>query len=75
MKIVSVLAQADCDNNNQYCPAVMLTDTGDVAVIGKTAASEVRDSLPDGTGVGTDESLVVVPRDVLVQAGWSPPVA
>lgn len=54
------------------CPAVFALSSGDVAFIGN-AAPELHDTLPSGSGVGDGEHLVVVPRDVLVSAGWTPP--
>jgi hypothetical protein len=57
------------------CPAVFSTSTGDVAFIGRTASPEMRESLPVGSGLGEGEELVVVPREVLINAGWNPPGA
>lgn len=73
MKITRLLAQIPCDENDDYCPAVLLTDTGDVALIGKKPPQGLAESLPQGSGVGPGEALVVVPREVLVAAGWAPP--
>lgn len=72
MKIEKMLATA-CDNNNQYCPAVFTTDTGDIALIGTVADDALRATIPAGTGIGPDEQLVTVPRSLLVAAGWEPP--
>ncbi|MDC0770463.1 hypothetical protein [Streptomyces sp. HD] len=54
------------------CPAVFALSSGDVAFIARVAP-ELRDALPSGSGVGDGEDLVVVPRDVLISAGWTPP--
>lgn len=56
------------------CPAVFVLSTGDVAFIGREAPTETHATLPSGSGVGDGESLVVVPRHVLISAGWIPPV-
>lgn len=53
------------------CPAVFALSSGDVAFIGRDAPQEVHETLPPGSGVGEGERLVVVPRDVLVSAGWN----
>ncbi|MFJ5210873.1 hypothetical protein [Streptomyces nigra] len=57
---------------NSNCPAVFALASGDVAFIGRVAP-ELRGTLPAGSGVGDGEHLVVVPRDVLISAGWTPP--
>lgn len=62
--------QCALDHN---CPAVFATSSGDVAFIGRMASSEMRESLPVGSGIGKGEELVVVPREVLISAGWLPP--
>jgi len=48
--------------------------SGDVAFIGREAPTEMYATLPPGSGVGEGERLVVVPRDILISAGWTPPV-
>jgi hypothetical protein len=58
---------------DQNCPAVFSTSSGDVAFIGRTASRDMRESLPAGSGVGEGEELFVVPREVLISAGWNPP--
>lgn len=57
---------------NSNCPAVFTLSSGDVAFIGRVAP-ELHETLPSGSGVGDGEHLVVVPRDVLISAGWTPP--
>ncbi|WP_331283977.1 hypothetical protein [Streptomyces sp. H39-S7] len=42
--------------------------TGDFAVIGEAMTDQLRHLLPDDAGVGPDERVVVIPRDVLVRA-------
>lgn len=70
MKIARRLDTPSCDQN--MCPAVFLTDTGDVALIGQ-AADHLEETLPAGSGVGPGERLVTIPRDVLISAGWTAP--
>lgn len=70
MKITRMLSTM-CDNNNQYCPAVFLTETGDIAIVGTVAGADVHASIPEGAGVGENELLVTVPRELLIAAGWS----
>lgn len=58
---------------DQNRPAVFLTSWGYVAFTGRIGTPETRASLPTGSGVGVGEELVVVPREVLVDEGWTPP--
>jgi hypothetical protein len=55
------------------CPAVFSLSTGDVAFIGAEASEDLKGQLPPDSGVGDGERLVVVPRAVLIDAGWVPP--
>ncbi|GGV72329.1 hypothetical protein GCM10010277_85060 [Streptomyces longisporoflavus] len=74
MKIVRRLDAKDrrCIHDSN-CPAVFSLSNGDVAFIGTEASTELQNSLPQGSGIGPGENLVVVPRDVLISAGWVPP--
>ncbi|MCF3134044.1 MULTISPECIES: hypothetical protein [Streptomyces] len=72
MKITRRLDAPQRCATNSNCPAVFALSSGDVAFIGRVA-HELHDSLPSGSGVGDGEHLVVVPRDVLISAGWTPP--
>lgn len=58
---------------DQNCPAMFSTSSGDLAFIGRTASSELRNTLPADTGIGQGEDLFVVPFEVLISAGWNPP--
>ncbi|GGL62477.1 hypothetical protein GCM10010129_02600 [Streptomyces fumigatiscleroticus] len=73
MRIVRRLDTTDqrCIHDSN-CPAVFALTTGDVAFIG-AEAPELEARLPEGSGVGSGEHLVVVPRHVLISAGWTPP--
>lgn len=71
MRIVRRLDQSAACGANNSCPAAFVTDTGDVAVIGTVASAEIRESVPEGAGIGEGEELVVIPRDVLISAGWT----
>jgi hypothetical protein len=61
--------------NDINCPSVIAVSTGDVGFIGRVAPPELRNTLPVGSGVGDGEELVILPRDVLISAGWTPPLA
>lgn len=50
------------------CPDVFELDDGRFAVIGTDMTSELRDLLPPDAGVAEYERIVVVPRQVLVDA-------
>ncbi|MDF9811426.1 hypothetical protein M2266_000657 [Streptomyces sp. SPB162] len=54
--------------NETNCPDVFELSTGDFAVIGEAMTDRLRGLLPDDAGVGPDEHVVVIPRDVLVRA-------
>lgn len=74
-KVHRVLATARCnDECSEGCPAVLVLDNGDIAVIGKKVPSNQEIPLPDGVGVADDEHIVIVPRSVMQEAGWSEPV-
>jgi hypothetical protein len=75
MRITRRLDEGQRCLNELNCPSVFSVSTGDVAFIGRTASPELRNTLPVGSGVGDGEELVVVPREVLISAGWHPPVA
>ncbi len=55
---------AACDG----CPDIWELEDGDFAVIGITITSEARPHLPASVGCGPDESIVRVPRNVLIGA-------
>src|SRR5919197_3522808 len=50
------------------CPDIWELDNGDVAVIGRDLTVAYASRLPDGVSVGSDERLVVIPRNMLVAA-------
>ena len=52
---------------NGTCPAIFELDDGRIAIIG-TVAPHLTPHLPAGSGVGPDEDIVIVPRDVLTSA-------
>jgi len=52
----------------QGCPDIWELDTGDFAVIGITITGEAESILPESAGCGPDESIVLVPRNILLAA-------
>lgn len=50
------------------CPDILELDGGDFAIIGQTITAEATGHLPEGVGCGPGESIVRIPRRVLVQA-------
>jgi len=50
------------------CPDIWELDSGDFAVIGFERTQELGPHLPPGAFLDAGESLVVVPRDVLIKA-------
>jgi len=50
------------------CPDVWELEDGDFAVIGITITEEARTTLPPTAGCGPDESIVRIPRNVLLAA-------
>lgn len=55
---------AACDG----CPDLWELMDGDFAVIGITITEEAKLTLPDSAGCGPDESIVRVPREILLAA-------
>jgi hypothetical protein len=50
------------------CPDIWELSNGDIAVIGTQLRSEYLDRLPDGVTIDDHESLVVIPRSMLIAA-------
>ncbi|GAB3650194.1 hypothetical protein [Glycomyces tarimensis] len=50
------------------CPDIWELSNGDIAVIGTQLRSEYLDRLPDGVTIDDHESLVVIPRGMLIAA-------
>jgi hypothetical protein len=50
------------------CPDIWELESGDFAVIGISKTLELRPLLPSSAGCGPDESIVVVPRALLLHA-------
>ena len=57
------------------CPDVFELPTGDFAVIGIDVTAQLLDSLPLGSGCGSDERIVRVPRRTLIEARADIPAA
>lgn len=73
MKVVRRLGEAPqvrrggCLSDSN-CPDVFELSDGRFAVVGRDMTEEIRDLLPNDAGVGPDERVVVLPREVLVDA-------
>ncbi len=63
------LSQGQCSTEFN-CPAVFELSDGDIAFIGVDGTSELKEELPSGSGIGPGERLVVLPRSILISAGW-----
>ncbi|WP_407564833.1 hypothetical protein [Streptomyces sp. 184] len=50
------------------CPDIWELANGDIAVIGRDLTDSLGRKLPPGVSVGTDERLVVIPRNMLIAA-------
>lgn len=50
------------------CPDIWELSNGDIAVIGRDLTSAYRDRLPPGVSLDEDESLVVIPRNMIIAA-------
>ena len=54
--------------NDASCPDIWELSNGDIAVIGTQLRSEYLERLPDGVTIDEHESLVVIPRSMLIAA-------
>ncbi|HEX3788289.1 MAG TPA: hypothetical protein VHW44_10540 [Pseudonocardiaceae bacterium] len=50
------------------CPDIWELDNGDFAMIGRDLTPAYADRLPMGVSIGSDERLVVLPRDMILSA-------
>jgi hypothetical protein len=50
------------------CPDIWELESGDFAIIGFKASSDLLEALPESAGIEPDEALVVVPRAVVLGA-------
>ncbi|MGP2437615.1 hypothetical protein [Streptomyces sp. JW3] len=50
------------------CPDIWELTNGDIAVIGRDLTASLGASLPEGVSIGSDERLVVIPRNMLIAA-------
>ncbi len=51
------------------CPDLWELENGDLAVMGIRKTSKLIGLLPESAGCGPDEEIVLVPREVLINAG------
>lgn len=49
-------------------PDIRELANGDIAVIGRNLTRSLDKNLPDGISIGSDERLVVIPRNMLIAA-------
>jgi hypothetical protein len=47
------------------CPAIWELDTGDIAVVGDDITDKVKNVIPSEVNLGTNERIIVIPREVL----------
>lgn len=50
------------------CPDVLELEDGSFAIIGVRVTAELRDGLPPSMGCGSDEEIVLIPREILINA-------
>ena len=50
------------------CPDIWELSNGDIAVIGRDLTAAYSSRLPDGVSIGSEERLVVVPRNMVIAA-------
>lgn len=50
------------------CPDLFELSNGDFAIIGIRKTSELIGLLPESAGCGSDEEIVLVPREILINA-------
>lgn len=50
------------------CPDIWELENGDIAVIGRDLTASLGGKLPTGVSIGSDERLVVIPRNMLIAA-------
>lgn len=50
------------------CPDIWELSNGDIAIVGRDMTQSYSARLPDGVSIGSDERLVVLPRNMLVAA-------
>jgi hypothetical protein len=55
------------------CPDIWELENGDFAIIGSSRTADLQPQLPISAGCGSDESIVVIPRALLLHAkGYIP---
>lgn len=60
--------EADQTTTNPDCPDIWGLANGDIAVIGRDLTGSLGQKLPEGVSIGSDERLVVIPRNMLIAA-------
>lgn len=50
------------------CPDIWELDDGDFAIIGFNKTKKLKSHLPPSASCGSDEGIVVIPRDLLIAA-------
>jgi len=50
------------------CPDIWELDNGDIAIVGRDLTANYEHCLPAGVHVGSEERLVVIPRQMLISA-------
>ncbi|GAA3076052.1 hypothetical protein [Streptosporangium carneum] len=60
--------ELEITTDNPDCPDIWELDNGDIAIIGRDLTIPLKNSLPTGVSIGADESLVVIPRSMMIAA-------
>ncbi len=58
----------DISTGKDGCPDIFELDTGDFAIIGTTKTQELVHGLPEDARLASYESIVVIPRALMVSA-------
>ena len=53
-------------NEDITCPDLWELSNGDVAAIGRDLTEVYRDQLPPGVNVGSDERIIILPRNMVI---------
>lgn len=66
-------ANGEMTSNAQGCPDIWELEDGNFAIIGSSATDALKGVLPATASCGDDESIVVIPRKLLLRAKASIP--
>ena len=66
--------QVQCESGF-YCPQILEMTDGDFAAVGADMTAEAIPAMPPGAGVGANERVIRIPRQVLIAARAEIPAA